>query len=461
MICQVFIKPFFTITEDDPVIEISDILQNRLNITQKEWITIKLGGEKLLVKSKTLSNPSEVDTIFLNQACYSRIDLPCVPLKLQAICDHDCLILGPIIAILTEIKMNKENIPLFPTIETFCKELHEISTQQGGLIFVSNISRFPKNGFIYNGSWQEQLVPKANILYNRIHSRQIERNPHFQFIKNKWEKDGINIFNASFLTKWKTQNILLKNKNFHTYLPMTTLLNTTDLKKWIHKYKDLYIKPDTGSQGRQIIHCYKKHNLYHIEQTSFSNTTNISYTSLDDVVSQIQTWIGTKTFIIQQTIPLVQIGNKKIDFRFLCHKKKQNIWSITSSVARISEEKHFVSNIAQGGTISRPEKILTTVFGKETAKQTYSLMSELALEIATFISSESEGLIGELGIDIGVDFQGKPWVIEVNSKPSKQSESDSLLIRPSAKAIYYYCTELWLERSKLNDKIRDIDNDTL
>ncbi|MGE8205111.1 YheC/YheD family protein [Heyndrickxia sp. NPDC080065] len=452
MVYEVLIQPSLTLSDDFPTVEISDGLLKNLNIPFKETIEIKLGGEEILVRLNRSQHSSDKETIFFNQSCFLAAKLPFLPIKLQAIAQHHCLILGPIVAVITEIKMNKGESPLFSSIQTFCEELHEYSRQYGGLFYVTNLSRFPNAGFYYDqGNWIENLTPKANIIYNRIHSRRIEDNPKFQLLKKKWEKDGFLLFNASYLTKWQVHETIFKKNYLNVFLPKTSLFKEVNVDQWILKYKDLYLKPDTGSQGRQIIHFFINDNHFDIEQISFSKETNYSFSTLKKALEQIKEWIGTKKFIVQETIPLIQIDGKRIDFRFLCIKKSIDQWNITSAVARMSGDKHFVSNIAQGGTIIRPEKILTILFEKEKAAQTLLLMKELALEIASAISDGTDGLIGELGIDIGVDYNGRPWLIEVNSKPSKQKVEDSPMIRPSAKAIYHYCKALWIERSMIDD----------
>ncbi|MDP4172180.1 MAG: YheC/YheD family protein, partial [Bacillota bacterium] len=85
---------------------------------------------------------------------------------------------------------------------------------------------------------------------------------------------------------------------------------------------------------------------------------------------------------------------------------------------------------------------LSSSFNKETAMEIIALMKELSVETASILSSKATGLIGELGVDIGIDSTGKLWIIEVNSKPSKNFEDSGQKIRPSAKSILTYCTML-------------------
>jgi glutathione synthase/RimK-type ligase-like ATP-grasp enzyme len=131
-----------------------------------------------------------------------------------------------------------------------------------------------------------------------------------------------------------------------------------------------------------------------------------------------------------------------MDFRVLCHKNLNNQWQVTSIVARVAAENEFVSNLARGGRMLKPLNVLRTCLGHKKSLEVLALMKELAVETASTISCSSSGITGELGIDIGVDQYGKLWIIEVNSKPSKNFEDGLGKIRPSAKALIQFCTLL-------------------
>jgi glutathione synthase/RimK-type ligase-like ATP-grasp enzyme len=131
-----------------------------------------------------------------------------------------------------------------------------------------------------------------------------------------------------------------------------------------------------------------------------------------------------------------------MDFRVLCHKNLNNHWQVTSIVARVAAEDEFVSNIARGGRMLRPLNVLQTCLGYKKSIEVLALMKELALKTASTIGNSSTGITGELGIDIGLDQDGKLWIIEVNSKPSKNFEDGLGKIRPSAKALIQFCTIL-------------------
>ena len=170
--------------------------------------------------------------------------------------------------------------------------------------------------------------------------------------------------------------------------------------------------------------------------------------SFEEIFPHIKPLLNNRIYIIQQGIPLLTYQTRGMDYRVLCHKNIQNNWNVTSVVARISAQDEFVSNIARGGELMSPVNALKDTLSISDAKVLISQMKDLAIETAMIIERKSQGITGELGIDIGIDKDGKPWLIEVNSKPSKSFEDGQMKIRPSAKAIIQFCTKLAFDSSE-------------
>lgn len=94
--------------------------------------------------------------------------------------------------------------------------------------------------------------------------------------------------------------------------------------------------------------------------------------------------------------------------------------------------------------------VLSAQFDAKEMPQIRKHLKELALEVAMEIGAVSEGIFGELGIDLAIDKTGHPWIIEVNTKPSKNLDQpqSTRTIRPSAKAVILYCLNLIHEHLK-------------
>lgn len=87
----------------------------------------------------------------------------------------------------------------------------------------------------------------------------------------------------------------------------------------------------------------------------------------------------------------------------------------------------------------KPAKaVLNELLHTENAEQKLEELKILAIKIANLLNKNTDGYLGELGIDIGMDKQGHLWIIEVNSKPSKKLEEHIEKTRPSTKALLEY-----------------------
>jgi len=354
---------------------------------------------------------------------------------------------SPVIALLTEIK--EDNGPDFGKVHSFCEELHQGISELGGSFYVFSLKGFSDvgvEGFYYDDDedeWKKASLPFPNVVYNRISSRRTEHSKGFKGFLNKLDSLGISIFNHRFLSKWEIHEFLLKEEHLHPYIPETYLFSEEMLDSMLERHNELYIKPVHGSQGRHIIRLLKEDDLIKASFSTVQPKELPAYTNAHKLARALFHKVEKQLYIIQQGINLSELNGRRMDFRVLCHKNEQNFWKVTSIVARVSAEQYFVSNIARGGEVMRPAYTLSLIFGKEQAKQQLALMKELALETAEAISQHAEGLTGELGIDIGIDIRGNLWLIEANSKPSKNFEERGAKIRPSTKAIIEHCYGLF------------------
>jgi glutathione synthase/RimK-type ligase-like ATP-grasp enzyme len=353
--------------------------------------------------------------------------------------------ISPVIALLTEIK--EDHQPDFGKVHSFCEELHQGISELGGSFYVFSINGFSEDGvqgFYYeNEAWIKGSLPLPNVVYNRVSSRRTELGKGFKGFVNKLDSLGIRIFNHRFLSKWEIHEFLLKEEHLHPYIPETHLYSEDVLGRMLDLHDEIYIKPVHGSQGRHIIRLVQEEGLINASFSSLPAKELTSFTNRKALARALAPKVEKQLCVIQQGIHLSELNGRRMDFRVLCHKNAQNFWKVTSIVARVSAEQHFVSNIARGGEVLKPFHTLSLIFGKEHARQQIALMKELALETAEAIGLQAEGLTAELGIDIAIDIKGNLWLIEANSKPSKNFEERTAKIRPSTKAIIEHCYGLY------------------
>ncbi|MEH7301077.1 YheC/YheD family endospore coat-associated protein [Neobacillus drentensis] len=432
--------------ENKYLLQMSDTLVAQLQLNKGQLLKVTIGQKTITMYVQQIAGA--VNELFLSESTLKEFHLPIRKFTLQAMYqpDNQELTLGPIIGLLTNLPSTNTSDIHFRSIHAFCEELHQEVTERGGFIYVFTYDQPMGQGYYFeNGKWTLAKLPLPNVIYNRIHSRRLEKQKSYLDFRQRLEQLMIPLFNDRFLSKWEIYEHVKEENQLTPFIPETKLFSKDHLKEFAKKYQTIFLKPIHGSQGRNIIKIIKNTEENHYTlQTSLSVPLKnlLAQYTIDEIYQLLKPILNNRIYIIQQGIDLFTHNSCAVDFRVLCHKNLNDNWKVTSTVARIAAEQEFVSNIARGGTITRPIYALQNGMTQKKAVEAITLMKELAIETASVISRHTEGLFGELGIDIGIDQAGKPWLIEVNSKPSKNFEDGLGKIRPSAKAIIQFCTEL-------------------
>ncbi|MCA1056494.1 YheC/YheD family protein [Rossellomorea aquimaris] len=426
--------------EDNEIILPQSIF-NRLD--GKKQITLMAGASPIRMNAVPAgSGISHITLKTTEPAIYSIPEMSNILVKVNP--EQHSLSIGPVTALLID------DCPLDRlhghSLTKFFTECEQWFRQQGGVFYLLPVSSLLKNemtGFMFiEDSWQTCTVPLPNVLYNRSHSRKIEKLPHYDSALTYMDEQAVHVFNSSFLSKDIVYRALQNNPELHPHLP-DTVKGLERLDEMLKVYGDVFIKGINGSKGRYIIRVLKREKDYLVYQNSFSPERMIPFNSFDSLQRKLQSWCRSSTYIVQQTIPFLTMGKNPLDFRFLCHKDLEGDWKVISAVARIAHKDQFVSNIDQGGRMESPPSVLQSLFPGSDSRSLYSDMKSLSIAASASLSKHLRGHYAEFGIDIGVDREGKPWIIEINSKPSKKTFVDNERIRPSVKALYEYSFHIW------------------
>lgn len=369
--------------------------------------------------------------------------------------ERNTLHIGPVIALLTEIALNEGDHINLKSIEEYCMELATYSEDIGVIFYVftlqEQLTEKSMEGFyLEKNNWIKALLPYPQVVHNRLHKRTNEKSEMFQQFTDQLQEWSIPYFNDHFLNKWTVHEQLARAEHLLPYLPDTALFSAKRLESWLDKYSVVFLKPINGSQGKQIFKACKTSNGYTLDYSSLQQQVSQTYSSFHDLYKRLSPNIKKRQYILQQGLNLLHLDERPVDFRYLCHRSENNRWQVTSSTARASKTGSFVSNLAQGGEMLSVNQVLSKQFDAKELPQIRKHLKELALEVAGEIGAVSEGVFGELGIDLAIDTSGHPWIIEVNTKPSKNLDqpNKTRTIRPSAKAVILYCLYLIHEHIK-------------
>jgi glutathione synthase/RimK-type ligase-like ATP-grasp enzyme len=292
------------------------------------------------------------------------------------------------------------------------------------------------------------LMPAPDVVYNRLTTRKQENLPTVQhFVKQIKQSYGSHVFNEKFLDKSEVFEALKKDGNLHKYLPEShSLRNFSMLRSMCSRHPVVFLKPVRGSLGKGIIRLVRVGpESWQASYATLSGTRKQTFESLNKLYASISAKMKSVQYLIQQGLTLIEIGGRPVDFRALSQKNAEGRWSVTSIVSRTAGTDHFVSNLARGGTLSRvrdavAKSNLPLIYRADASLK----LREAAIDIAKGIEERIPAEFGELGIDLALDTTGRVWLLEVNSKPSKNDNTPLTegKIRPSVRMMIQYARYL-------------------
>ncbi|MEO3947519.1 YheC/YheD family protein [Gorillibacterium sp. CAU 1737] len=300
-----------------------------------------------------------------------------------------------------------------------------------------------------DGSWSHRLYPWPDVVIDR-HRRsgseymKIRTSTLFRYANNR------------FTNKWNITQIFMREPKIARWMPETIEYSSTDLQQMIKRHPLLYIKPGNGTGGSSIVRLKRTGSGY--EVTARSRTLTKSrrvfgrFAELKDWMNRwtVKESIRGGIFMIQQGIDLSLVEGRVTDARLLIQKTENGDWDITGMGMRIGAVGSSTSNLHGGGKAATFDSVVGRRFGSEKAGMIRKECHELAREVVRVIESRF-GSMMEFGIDIGIDVNGKVWLIEVNPKPGRdlfKSIGDRSLYRTTVERPIRYAMHLAQEEEK-------------
>ena len=261
----------------------------------------------------------------------------------------------------------------------------------------------------YNYQWVKKIIPVPQV----IHDRSAKPGP--KTVKGYSGRGKVNniqwINSTRTFGKWETFQALKSSKKTAGYFPKTTLLSLPKLSKFLKKFKYCFVKSNYGRGGRQVFRI-EKAGKYYLCKKGGNVIESWKFKKLKNVCTFLHENLG-KNLILQQGISLAQINGSPFDMRILLQKNASCDWIISAINFRIAKPGAIVTNFAAGSRdvfIYPGEGLIHESLSWERLEY-FTLQTVNAME--TFFGS-----IGEVGLDMGLDREGKLWLFEANSRPS-------------------------------------------
>ncbi|GAB7388658.1 spore coat associated protein YheD [Bacillaceae bacterium] len=401
-----------------------------LQIPQQTKIRVKFGN--LQRETRVGTGQTKAPLLRLNEQFARQLHVPGgVQLHIRYDPSAKTIHIGPILGVLVSGYYPHKKEELFGILSSFCEEVIAAARQKGVYAYIFTLNdvdhgtQTVKGWHLRNGNWKQSVSPLPTCVYNRLSSRREEKSEHIQQQLQSLKAYRIPVFNEMFLNKWHVYQALSQISEARPFIPRTELYRGYEtLRLMLSQYRFVYLKPTNGSMGRGIYRVTKDGQHYVCQYSTLNGQVKKTYSSLAALLQTLSPRIAKKPYLVQQGLSLVKQNGSPVDFRCLVQKNRQGEWGITSIVARTGSANSIVSNIAQGGIMTPAKQALAPSSTWQIARYTsYAKLRQASLTIAHALEKGVPGHFAELGIDLAVDTNGKIWLLEVNSKPSKTDDT--------------------------------------
>lgn len=385
-----------------------DTIAASFEIENKQSIVISFGKRKLTATVNTFPANSE-SRIGVSENIKEELLID-TNVKYEVVYSNNELIIGPVIGLL----LAKSEARLTRYLNQYL--IYSIAYEQiNGILFVFceqhiDFANEKITGYIYDPSspenWRKAELPFPGAIFRRVELAQ-------NTLNGLREKMGRSFFNAQYFDKWQFWNWLSSDEELREFLAETSnKMNVTSLNAFIEKFNGVYLKPKNGSRGQGIYYIEKQENEYIILQNYKDETQTFTSEQMAQFLRR------HFSFLLQEPIRLHTFEGRKVDYRVILQKNGSGFWQCTGMIARFGKTNAISSNFKASGFAMEGTRALMTQFGYDelTAYQKYQEIITICTKMACKID-EIAGAYADLGIDVGIDEQGKVWVIEMNKRP--------------------------------------------
>ncbi|MEW9669819.1 YheC/YheD family protein [Ammoniphilus sp. 3BR4] len=268
----------------------------------------------------------------------------------------------------------------------------------------------------HNGRWDTRILRLPSV----IHNRAIFQSPNNFTRCKKLVDHGAVLFNFwNRYSKMRIADILGKSDAVKPYLPASAPFSLSDLAKMGQEYASMMVKPDRGTVGEGII---KIDQISPLEwKVKYREGTALAERSVQtgELYTKLKRLVGKHDYLLQETIDLATHQGSPFDLRVSVQKDGRGEWGVTGIVGKAARPGHFLSNVAQGGTVHKWEEFPWGTLGLS-FQEVEKKVKNAAMQVVQVLDQNLPHL-ADVGFDFGIDRQGHPYFIEMNGRDQRYS----------------------------------------
>lgn len=210
-------------------------------------------------------------------------------------------------------------------------------------------------------------------------------------------------------------------------LPDTQKMSKNSFISFMRKYHHIIAKPSNGLGGAGVIQIttigFEQYRVHYGKQRKTIIGLLPTYSFVRSIAKGL--------YLVQQRIKLATINERPFDLRVMVQRKRNSGWTVTGILAKIAGSGYFITNIVRSNGRAMP--LYSAIPKSNISGYSYQGIRKQInqLAISTVKRLQKHYRINTVGIDMGIDTQGKVWIIEANFSPDK-----TYFLRLKDKAMY-------------------------
>lgn len=211
-------------------------------------------------------------------------------------------------------------------------------------------------------------------------------------------------------------SVLQKAQNILPYVPETHRCTANLLRRMLEKYGMVYVKPNRGSFGWGVMKLELELGIDTPHFVLYFGQIRRRYASYDATLAAVRKIAGRRLYLVQRGISMTTHENCPFDIRVMVQLSPRRVWETTGYVARVAAPGRIVTNFHSGGTPKELLPLLNQHVSQEDTERLVEAICRLGEEVARHMHRYSPR-IREIGLDIALEKDMRPWILEVNTNP--------------------------------------------
>jgi hypothetical protein len=271
-----------------------------------------------------------------------------------------------------------------------------------------------------SGEWVQVRTPIPDVIWHRATYASFER--RYNALGLLWQLQkvhGVTLLNGvNSVSKSQVYEALSFFPGTAHLTPASMLLaGRESLLQMLETHQGVFVKKDHGSHGSDVLCVLNTGDGWEVRGSARGTAVEEIFADLDQLTDFLSLVQGGQPWVVQQRIDIPKVANRPFDLRAVLQKDGRGEWKVPLLLVRQARPGSVAANMSQGGTPYLPE-IFLAEYGAHLPGLAGMVQTATHAALLTAEALEARfGSLGELGVDIGLDQEGRPWIFEANTKP--------------------------------------------